>query len=359
MTRRRAVALALCALGPLLVAAGCSGSDVAESEDSSASTTSQVAETSTTLPSEAPSCDGAIAAGTAPIGSHAVGRTSRTWVDTSRGTDADDVRGIAAAPTRTLVASVLYPAEGAPGAAGEFVDGAPPAQGAFPLVVYSHGVLSNGTERNDALARWASAGYVVVAPTFPLSSGPGARIFDLPNQPGDVVFVTEQFRAAVASPQDELHGTVASHCLALAGHSLGGATTLATAFDPCCGQLDARAVVDISGVLITVTPDAQLADAPPLPTLIVHGDADPLVPYAMGQRAFADLTGPRWFLTLQGGDHNSMFVPPESALLDPAVVGLFDAELKDDPALLDSLPAMVAAAGNATLECAPEACAQG
>ena len=341
----RAARVARVALAAPLVAlllAGCSSSDDgAGSEGTAASPSSTLASETTTVPADG--CDAPRSAGVAAPSTFAVGRQTRTFVDPSRPTDADDVRGLPAAADRTLAVSVLYPAAGTPGAPGEFVQDAEAAEGEFPLVVYSHGVLSSGTERNDTLARWASAGYVVVAPTFPLSSGPGARIFDLPNQPGDVVFVTESLRGAVADPSDPLHGVVAGECLALAGHSLGGATTLATAFDPCCGQLDVRAVIDVAGVLLQVTPGASLSEAAPIPTMIVHGVEDPLVGYEQGQRAFAELTGPRWLVTLHGADHNSMFVAPESAALDASALALLDAELKDDPRGLDALPDTLAA----------------
>jgi len=236
-------------------------------------------------------------AGVEELGGFAVGRQFRTYVDTTRGTDADDERNLAPTPDRTIAVSVLYPAAGDATVPGEFVQDAPPAAladgGSFPLVVYSHGVWSNGTERNDTLARWASAGYVVIAPTYPLSSGPGAKITDLPNQPGDLVFVAQSFSTEVLDSSDTLNGLVDSECLALAGHSLGGATTLAATFDPCCGQLDVRAVVDIAGVLIPVTPGAELTLSDPVPILIVHGDQDPLVPLAMGRRVFDELRGPR------------------------------------------------------------------
>jgi fermentation-respiration switch protein FrsA (DUF1100 family) len=41
--------------------------------------------------------------------------------------------------------------------------------------------------------------------------------------------------------------------------------------------------------------------------LVVHGDRDELVPYAMGQRLLAAATGPRELLTVAGGHHNDMF----------------------------------------------------
>lgn len=45
------------------------------------------------------------------------------------------------------------------------------------------------------------------------------------------------------------------------------------------------------------------------PTLVIHGDADSVIPYAAGRTLFEGLTGPRRFLTLPGGDHNDSQPP--------------------------------------------------
>ena len=142
-------------------------------------------------------------------------------------------------------------------------------------------------------------------------------------------------------------------CLALAGHSLGGATTLAAAFDPCCDELDPSAVIDIAGVAVNLTPGASFTEADPRPVLIVHGAQDATVPLSHSEQAYAELPGPRWFLTFPGGNHNSMFGPPEVEVMTEAVVAFLDAQLKGSSAELDDLPALVDASGIATLQVAP------
>lgn len=42
------------------------------------------------------------------------------------------------------------------------------------------------------------------------------------------------------------------------------------------------------------------------PTLVIHGDADSVVPYAAGRALFEGLTGPKRFLTRRGADHNDL-----------------------------------------------------
>lgn len=343
--------LAALAAAALLVVAGCAGGDgdtgASGAGDDDPTTTSTAAPT--TVPETG--CPEPVDGEPADAGPYAVGRTAVNYVDPSRRTEPPPASGRPATAGRALPVSVLYPAEGDPAAA--ISDGAAAAPGHFPVVLYSHGVSSSGAERHDALAQRARAGYVVVAPTFPLSSAGSSDITDLPNQPGDVVFVAETFRSEVQNPDHPLHGRVLTDCLAVAGHSLGGATTLAAAFDPCCDQLDPAAVIDIAGVAVNLTPGASFTDAAPRPVLIVHGAQDATVPLSHSEQAYAELPGPRWFLTFPGGNHNSMFGPPEVEVMTEAVVAFLDAELKGAPAALDELPATVDASGIATLQVAP------
>jgi fermentation-respiration switch protein FrsA (DUF1100 family) len=40
------------------------------------------------------------------------------------------------------------------------------------------------------------------------------------------------------------------------------------------------------------------------PTLVLHGDADSVIPYRLGQRLYDAIPGPKRFVTIPGGDHN-------------------------------------------------------
>jgi fermentation-respiration switch protein FrsA (DUF1100 family) len=42
------------------------------------------------------------------------------------------------------------------------------------------------------------------------------------------------------------------------------------------------------------------------PTLVMHGDADSVVPYAAGRALFERLAEPKRFVTLRGADHNDL-----------------------------------------------------
>jgi dienelactone hydrolase len=287
--------------------------------------------------------------GVAPKGEYAVGRQQVTLVDPGRPTAADPSRNLAAAPDRTIGVTVLYPATGDAGAPGTFTDGATAAKGRWPVVIHSHGVDSTGTERNDTLATWARAGYVVVAPTFPLSSNKGGQITDVANQPADVMFVDAQLRDP-GSPLAPLAAHVQASCLALAGHSLGAITTVASTFDPCCRPPGQKAAVAIAGGLFAPTAGFDWAQAPEVPLLLVHGEKDARVPYAKSPEMRSTLPGPTWLLRFPEGQHSNMFDPPLNEPLDDTVVAFLDAELRGDAAALDTLPARIATRTDAVLE---------
>ena len=104
----------------------------------------------------------------AAIGTNAVGRIEQTFVDDSRPTKAND--SFAGAPNRTLHTTIYYPALGKPGDTVT-ADATPDRKhGPYPLILYSHGSNSFGAEYEPLLRQWASAGYVVAAPDYPLSN---------------------------------------------------------------------------------------------------------------------------------------------------------------------------------------------
>jgi len=333
--------VAVMVVAVMVVAVGCGGGDRGSGDAANPTTSTSTNRTTTSTEPIADGCEPSKRSGADSPPGDAVGdlpvvREERTVVDDSRPTEPKPDRPQLASPNRTLPLVIMRPGDGGP----------------YPLVVWSHGLGSAGDERNDTLERWASAGHVVVALTFPLSSR-STDSSDLRNQPADVAFVVEQIRAAAADDSDEMHGVVDGDCIALAGHSLGGGTTMAAAYDPCCAGIAPDALVDIAGVLVADTPNGRLVDMDPIPTLIVHGDADRTVPYAQSEQVAASLRGPTWFLTFTGGGHSDMFAPPRSKVLDAAVVAFLDAQLKGDQTSLDALPATVASSGQATLRTPP------
>lgn len=51
-------------------------------------------------------------------------------------------------------------------------------------------------------------------------------------------------------------------------------------------------------------PTAELANRANRPVLVMHGNADSVIPFALGRELFEKLTAPRQFAAIEGGDHN-------------------------------------------------------
>ncbi|HTJ75475.1 MAG TPA: hypothetical protein VL337_08925 [Acidimicrobiales bacterium] len=232
---------------------------------------------------------------------------TRTFVDSTRPTPAHgDAPEL---PSRTLPTTIAVP------------DG----PGPFPLIMFSHGFGGSGQGSADLLRAIASAGYVVAAPDFPVTSegvpGGPERGVDAPEaQPADVRFVIDQLLA------DPLAARIDPHRIGAAGHSMGAGITMGVAFNTCCRDERIGA-----GVLMAVDPPTLYHGdyfvPPAAPVLVIHGDRDESLPYAGGRRAFATAEPPKFFLTVVGGDHSSA----ASKVVMAATVDFFDTYLKQRP----------------------------
>ncbi len=240
--------------------------------------------------------------GLAPEATFAVGTRFEMLVDRSRPTNA--TADSEAKPERTFETLVTYPAAGSPGRPAS--SGAPAAPGGpFPLVVFSHGSGVSSPVRYELLFNaWAAAGYVVAAPKYPLSSTslPGAS-GDAVNQPADVSFLISEMVRLSADPGSPYAGLVNGERVAVAGHSLGAATTLGVAFNGCCVDRRIDAGIVMAGGQ-AFFPSEQWFETIRTPILVVHGDDDRIVRIADGQKVFADAPPPKVMLTVFGGDHN-------------------------------------------------------
>jgi predicted dienelactone hydrolase len=220
-------------------------------------------------------------------GPHAVGKADRTLVDDSRPTPAHgDFSGAA---SRTLETTLWFPED---------------ADGAHPLVVYSHGFMSMRSEAERYAEDLASHGFVVIAADYPatnFSAAGGPNIADATSQPGDIAFLIDAVTGWSAAERP-FRGTIDAERIGAAGLSLGGFTTTVAAFHPTLRDPRIAAAVSIAGPSAMFAP-AFFATAD-VPFLMIAGDVDAIVDYAANAAPLpSKLAHGGALLTLAGGTH--------------------------------------------------------
>jgi fermentation-respiration switch protein FrsA (DUF1100 family) len=257
----------------------------------------------------------------APKGTEAYKVTARTLqlVDSTRPTAATTKS--AATTSRKLPTLVLTP-EG---------------KKKFPLLVFSHGLGGEPSLYEPLLQAMAARGYVVAAPTFPLTSrnAPGGpNIIDQPNQPKDVSFViTEMLKDAAVDPEKVI----------AAGHSLGAITTIDLFGNETLRDKRIDAAIVVAGT-VNVFSFAKMFTGTATPVLFLHGELDATVPYDLGFGTYETAKPPKWFITVVGGDH-SFGIAQQPAKLAATGAVYVDAMMKfADAQMISTKPADTTAA---------------
>jgi dienelactone hydrolase len=221
-------------------------------------------------------------------GPHKVSSQPISWVDSSRPTMAN--RDFKGSGSRELNGRIWFPTD---------KEGAP-----FPLVVYSHGYMSQHKEGEYILNFLASHGYVAVSVDFPLSTGSapgGATLADIDNQPGDVSFIIDQMLARSKQADNLLYGRVDPDRIAAVGLSLGGLTTELVAFDARMKDPRIRAAVSMAGPSEFFTP--AYFENNTIPFLYIGGTADAIVPYRENAQPIPGKYKNAVLVTVQSGSH--------------------------------------------------------
>jgi predicted dienelactone hydrolase len=234
------------------------------------------------------------------------------WIDWSRPTPANG--GYRGRSSRELVTTIWYPAPGTP---STYVDwGASPdtTHGPYPIVLLAHGHGGEPADYAPIATDWASRGYVVVAPAFPLSQRRalgGVTYDDLLNQPGDLSFVLTRVLTLNTDPNSWMHNLVDARRVGAVGHSMGAWTVLALAANPCCRDARVTAAILLAGEMAPTFKGKFYAKGAP-PLLFVNARDDATVPYAAGEQAYLAAPRPKYFLTVKSGGHITPYFGPKT-----------------------------------------------
>ena len=192
----------------------------------------------------------------------------------------------------------------------------PPPQAARARILYFHGNGGNLSNWSPIVAGIARRGYSVLAVDYRgygLSTG-------RPTERG-LYRDVDAVLARPAAPSE------AALPLIYWGRSLGGAMAAyaATVRKPDgviieAGFPSARAAVRASPVLAVLSllasyrfPAGEYLNQANVPVLMLHGDRDRVIPFALGRELFEQVTAPKEFVTIAGGDHNDAAPPDPQA----------------------------------------------
>ena len=278
------------------------------------------------------------------------------YVDSSRPTPANG--NAPSASTRTMPTTVFYPASGPP--SGTAVQNAPPAVAGrpFPLLVFAHGFEATPATYAALLTRWASAGYVVVAPAIPLLNGdapggPSHTDYGVPNIT-DLDFALGEALRRSATPGDPIAGLIDANRVAVAGHSDGEVLAYALGFEGCCHDNRVKAVIPMAGNLANAEAAATATGVPVLHIMNDHDEYDSYAASIAWDRQ--NLPAPRYLLTLVSEMHAPAFTDPSDPHFDlvaRATVDFLDGTLKGRTDATAALQSLIGGAPNlATLEVA-------
>lgn len=181
------------------------------------------------------------------------------------------------------------------------------APGPFPIVLFAHGFGGTPEAYSALLKRWASAGFVVAAPTFPHTSWGVAKpdLLDVVNQPADISAVLSSL---VGLPEsDGLRPLIDPSRAAVAGHSAGAITALGefTADGPVKRDKRFIAGIVLAGNALGI---GSTFSGTAAPLLFVHAADDQIVPFWTGLGAYNAVPWPRAMLKLTGNEHTDPYL---------------------------------------------------
>jgi len=159
------------------------------------------------------------------------------------------------------------------------------ADGAFPLVLFSHGNLGIRFQSFFFAAHLASHGYVVATPdhhgnTFVDQIDGISDPMVAVNRPRDLSFLIDQFLAFNGEPGNRFEGAILPEAIGASGHSFGGFTSFILA-GAVGGDPRIRAILPQAPAAVF---DNAFFQGITIPVLIVGGSIDTTTPFAQDQQ---------------------------------------------------------------------------
>ena len=317
MTPRR---LTLALVAVLTTVTACSDTKSSAPTTTGATTTSATSDTTTPPATETTvsSADAAAAyteAGPYPVGvttlQLAKGPSVEIWypaVAGTTGTETYDIRDFVPEKVKALFTADI--AAGASYAAGR---DAAVADGAFPVVLFSHGFSGVRLQSTFLTAEMASWGMIVVSPEHPsrdLSAVLGGALTGGPIDPNDSIDdLLKSLDLIIAQGNDSstlFAGHVDSDHVAAVGHSAGGATVLGAADDARIDGYVSLASGVLRGGGSGSTTSTTPVVMPAKPSLFVAGSIDAVVsPATVTRPAYEAAPSPSALWVIDGAGHNA------------------------------------------------------
>jgi predicted dienelactone hydrolase len=267
---------------------------------------------------------GSVSAAALEAGGYGVDAGEMTLIDESRPTPENGTyEGV---DSRTLVLNLWFPDEA--------------VEGGSPLIVYSHGFMSNREEGAYLAEALARQGYVVAAPDYPLSNGGapgGPNPADVVSQPGDVSFIIDSL-IELSADDRPFHSDIDVTKVGVAGLSLGGLTSTLVGYHPQYRDERVRAVISIAGPAGMFTRRFFLTSSAPF--LMIGGTEDAVVDFQTHAAVIPDRAPQGTLLTIRGGTHISFagIAEPSMRFVDHPDSLACDALLSGSPEAGDDNP---------------------
>jgi len=232
----------------------------------------------------------------------------------------------ATTPASTIPVTIWFPAEqGSPGTVPD------PVHAPYPMIAFSQGFELTVAQYSSLLSAWASAGFVVAAPTYPHTDPTNPTDLDegdIVNHPADLRLAISSLLADSSHPGSILSGLINGTEIGLAGQSDGGDVSLATGDNTCCRYPGVKALAILSGAELTSFGGEYFTPTSP-PLLVVQGDDDTVNAPACSAQIYDGAPLPKYYLDLLGAGHTTPYIEPSQyeSVVVKVTTDFFAAEL--------------------------------